>query len=128
MEISGNVIARFETVQVTEKFAKREFWLQTDGEYPETLKFQLVNAKCDLANDLVKGETIKVKFSITGKPYKSKTGEDVLYNNLNAYAIEKLGQSSHPNTHPNTQNTAKTQTTAPITPLPETSDTDDLPF
>jgi len=37
----GRLLIKRDAVQVSDKFTKREFILQTDGEYPQYLQFQL---------------------------------------------------------------------------------------
>ena len=48
MEFQGKLDFVGEVQQISEKFAKREIWLNTEGDYPQTVNFQLVNDKCDL--------------------------------------------------------------------------------
>lgn len=120
-EQKGTLQIKYETQQVTEKFSKREFVLEIGEQYKEYPKFQLVNDKCSLLDNIEVGQEIKVSFNLKGKPFQSKTGETVYFTNLDAWKIEKVGTQ-----------TTQLQSTPPKTEkaLPPQVDenTDDLPF
>jgi hypothetical protein len=46
LKLEGKLIKIFETNQISEKFKKREFVIETDEQYPQTVKFQLVQDSC----------------------------------------------------------------------------------
>ena len=62
INIEGKLIEKFETVQITETFKKREFVLEyiENPEYPEFIKIELIQDKCDLIDK----EEIKIKKNI----------------------------------------------------------------
>ena len=60
LKLEGNIIAIFEKQQVTDSFAKREFVIETADEYPQTIKFEFTQNKCDEL-DKVNGETKRSK-------------------------------------------------------------------
>jgi single-strand DNA-binding protein len=76
------------TVQVSDKFRKREVTVRLpapDTEYgkEQYLKFELVQDKCDLADQLNLGEAVTVHFDIEGRKWK-----DTVFNTLKAWKIE----------------------------------------
>jgi len=62
MNIKGKLIHKGEEVQITQSFKKREFVIQfaDNPEYPEVIKFELIQDKCSLLEGLVKGQEIDV--------------------------------------------------------------------
>jgi hypothetical protein len=114
-EITGKLLEKFDVQQVSEKFKKREFVIErNENNFPEFIKFQLVQDKTDLIDVYNKGEEIKVHFNIRGNKWKES-----YFVNLQAWKIERTGEK-----------TAKYETPAPVNedfltpPITE----DDLPF
>ncbi len=78
-EIEGKLVEKFDIVQVSEKFQKREFVLETEDNangsiYTETIKFQLVQAKCEAIDPVNLGDQIKVNFNIKGRKWTNNEG------------------------------------------------------
>jgi len=115
-EIQGTMYSKKAKQQVTEKFAKQEFIILTQDQYPQHIALQCVNDKCDLLKGIGKDDLIKVTFNLNGKPFTNKQGVEVVMTNLNAYKIESLSKGTEQQTTP----------PPPAADLP--SDTDDLPF
>jgi len=111
-----------ETEAKTEAFSAREFVIETDGNYPQLIKFQLVQDRCDLINNYSLGESITVHFDLRGREWNGK-----YFTNLNAWKVE--GQQVSNGTAP-----AKEETKAaakPPVPAPEmggSAEGDELPF
>ena len=88
-EAKGEVLFVGETVQVSEKFSKREFAIKTQGEYPQELLFTLVKNNCGKVDNVSKGSFLEVKFNIKGKSWKTKEGETRFSNSLVAWFIKE---------------------------------------
>ena len=71
-----------ETQSFGEKFQKREFVVETDEQYPETLKLEFINDQCDALDTYSVGEVITVAFVPKGNEYQGK-----YYVQLRAIAI-----------------------------------------
>jgi carbamoylphosphate synthase large subunit len=108
--------------QVTEKFAKQEFIILTQDQYPQHIALQCVNDKCDLLKGIGKDDLIKVTFNLNGKPFTNKQGVEVVMTNLNAYKIESLSKGTEQQTTP----PPAKKTPPPAADLPK--DDEDLPF
>lgn len=107
-ELKGNLHARWDAKEITDKFTTREFAIEMpDEKYPQVIKFQLINDRCDLIENLKKGEEITVHFDIKGRVHDGK-----VYNNLVCWKIES-------------ENKEQAQ---PTVPPPAQADDDDLPF
>tara|TARA_R110002096_G_scaffold217142_1_gene405145 strand:- start:3856 stop:4191 length:336 start_codon:yes stop_codon:yes gene_type:complete len=104
-ELQGTLIVKNDTVQVSEKFKKREFVIETSEEsngqtYTETIKFQSVQAKCDLLDSVNVGEEVKITFNLKGKKWE-KNGETSYFNNLDAWKVERIGEATPQNNSDN---------------------------
>tara|TARA_R100000900_G_scaffold142102_1_gene123629 strand:- start:186 stop:530 length:345 start_codon:yes stop_codon:yes gene_type:complete len=95
MEFQGKLDFVGEVQQISEKFAKREIWLNTEGDYPQTVNFQLVNDKCDLIDPFNIGDELKLFFNLRGRKWVNpKTDEEKCFNTLDAWKIEAVATQS----------------------------------
>lgn len=91
LKITGTVFVIEQPVQVTEKLTKRNFVVTTGDKYPETVAFELINDKCDLADAFAAGQSVEVSFNVRGREYNGK-----YYTNLSAWKIEAAGGQAAP--------------------------------
>lgn len=103
-EITGKLIEKYDTVQVTERFRKREFVIEKrenvgSSEFVDMIKFQLSQDRCEALDNFNPGEDIKVAFNIRGRRWE-KDGRVNYFNNLEAWRIEKLADENLPETPP----------------------------
>jgi hypothetical protein len=89
-KLTGTVKQIGSTVQVTEKFKKREIVVtDTSSMYPQHVTFQLTQDKCDMADMFDEGQSVEVSFNVEGREYTDKnTGEIKHFNSLTAWRIE----------------------------------------
>ncbi len=89
-KLTGTVKQIGSTVQVTEKFKKREIVVtDTSSMYPQHVTFQLTQDKCDLLDMFHEGQSVEVSFNVEGREYTDKnTGEIKHFNSLTAWRIE----------------------------------------
>jgi hypothetical protein len=119
--ITGKLVVKNGTEQVTDKFKKREFVISDEGsQYPQEIIFQLTQDRVDLLDPFDEGDMIKVNFNLRGRRWQNpKTGETRFFNSLDAWRLEKESTEQVGNELP---------------PLPESEPanlddgTDDLPF
>jgi hypothetical protein len=84
-EVEGKLYRTFPTEQKSASFQAREFVLEVpDGNYPQLIKFQMVQDRCPLLDDFTEGEFIKVSFDLRGREWNGK-----YLTNLNAWRIER---------------------------------------
>lgn len=76
-----------DTQQVTEKFKKRELVGKLEGEYPELYKFEFVQDKVDLLDDILPGTYATIAFNLKGKKVE-KNGEDLYFTTIQGWKIE----------------------------------------
>jgi|13_taG_2_1085334.scaffolds.fasta_scaffold04192_1 hypothetical protein len=94
--IDGDIIAIFPKNQVTDSFAKREFVVETPDEYPQTIKFEFTQAKCDELDKVKVGDSVSVSFNVRGRKWTNKEGKDMYFNTLQAWRMQVVGSSDIP--------------------------------
>jgi len=73
----------FDIQSKTDTFQTREFVLETEGQYPQYVKFQLTQDRCGLIENYKEGDQVKVSFDLRGREWNEK-----YFTNLNAWKIE----------------------------------------
>ena len=119
-KLNGTIKKIGDTVQVTDKFKKREVVI-TDAStmYPQHVTMQFTQDKCDILNMYNEGQEVEISFNLDGKEYTDKnTGEIKYFNSLNAWKIEAPAPSLGSIT-----SEAPSQASAPAE-----ADDDSLPF
>lgn len=122
-DVTGKLIAKFDTVQRTETFRTREFVIETSEDINgrvinNYIKFQSVQDRTNLVDRFNIGDTVKVHFNIRGTRWE-KNGNVNYITNLDAWRIEQVSMQ---------------QEAAPSGPSPSASAdfqsdvSDDLPF
>lgn len=121
-KLNGFVKVINPTVQVSEKFSKREFVVtDNSSQYPQDIMFQLAQDKCDLINPFTEGQEVEVSFNLKGRMWTSPTGEEKYFNTLEAWRIDGVTKAQPlPPIQP--------KAAAPITEAQAQADDEDLPF
>ncbi|HMT97694.1 MAG TPA: DUF3127 domain-containing protein [Ferruginibacter sp.] len=126
-ELTGKLVAKFDTVQKTETFKTREFAVEKTDEFNgrtavNYIKFQCIQDRTAIIDKINIGDQIKVYFNIKGSKW-DRDGKTNYITNLDAWRVEQILQTG-----------AKAQTdTEYVEPLDTFSSTnqdavDDLPF
>lgn len=117
MELIGKVKVVMDKVTFDSGFTKREFVVTTKEQYPQDIKFELVQDRVALLDSIKDGDDVTVFFDVRGNEYNGR-----YFVNLRGWKLEK-------------GNTASNSTTS--SPMPEAPDpftggggdeADDLPF
>lgn len=89
MNITVKLFRKFDTQQVSEKFKKREFIGLDDSnsEYPQYIKFELILDKCDELDKYELNESINIEFNLNGRLYVHPEKGDMFFNTLQAWRI-----------------------------------------
>ena len=92
-QTSGRLHAIFDTKQVTERFQKREFVVETadNPSYPQFVQFRLTGDRCEMLDGFQVGEDVKVEFSLRGREWTSPQGEVRYFNSLDVWTMESSG-------------------------------------
>lgn len=137
-EIVGKMYKKFAAESKSPTFQAREFVIEVmDGNYPQMVKFQLLQERCQLLDTYNEGEEVKVHFDLRGREWQGK-----FFTTLNCWRLEKPdGTSAQPVQQVATKSVS-TATSGFTTPPPSTDDAfpslkdeplkatadDDLPF
>ena len=89
MNVKGKLHLKGETQQITEKFSKREFVIQTEDKYPQLILLQLTQDNCPLLSDYNLGDSIDVDINIRGREWTSPKGEVKYFNTLEAWRFNR---------------------------------------
>ena len=97
-ELTGKLVAKFDTVQRTETFKTREFAVEkTEDINGRTvvnyIKFQCVQDRTAIVDKVNIGDDVKVYFNIKGSKWE-KDGKTNYITNLDAWRIEQLLKTS----------------------------------
>lgn len=96
MEIKGKVLEIGATQQVTETVKKRELIVEyaENPQYPEYLKFEAIQDRCNLLDAVKAGDDVEVFFNLKGRPWTDKTGKKVYFNTLQIWMVNVLSGNS----------------------------------
>jgi single-strand DNA-binding protein len=100
---TGKLIRVFEAEQRTGSFTSREFVIEVAGQYPQFIKFQLVQDRVDIVNAHKIDDQVTVHFDLRGREWQGK-----YFTNLQAWKVERAGDGVDDGT--------TTQTHAPAKP------------
>ena len=91
MEVTGKIKLVEETKTFgASGFRKREMVLTTNEQYPQMLKIEFVQDKCDLLDKYKVGNDVKISINLTGREWINPEGKAVYFNAIQGWRIEKL--------------------------------------
>ncbi len=104
LNISGSILEISEVQQIKETFKKREFVLEVteNPQYPEFIKFELIQDKCAILDAHKVGDKINVQFNLKGRKWTDREGKVVYFNSLQAWKIGLEGSQSQTPASPST--------------------------
>jgi len=122
-EITGKLVAKYDTVQRTETFKTREFVIEKTEDIngrniSNYIKFQSVQDRTAMPDRFSIGDEVKVSFNIKGSKWM-KDGKENYITNLDAWRMEHIKLS---------QDNGSVQTQPSVTDIPPSDVVDDLPF
>mgnify|MGYP003134326732 FL=1 len=90
MEINGTLEAIFDTKEFKSGFKKREFVVNTGGDYPQSIKMEVVKDNIDKLGTMKVGTEVNCKIDIRGRLYEGN-----YYNNILAWAVNVGGANTN---------------------------------
>ncbi len=96
MEIKGKLIEIFDTNQVSDNFKKREFVVEysDNPQFPQLLKFEMIQENCQTMDDFKKGDEVEVLFNLRGRKWTDPQGVDKYFNTLQSWRVQKIAQEA----------------------------------
>ncbi|MEN9953170.1 MAG: hypothetical protein RLZZ520_1438 [Bacteroidota bacterium] len=97
-DLTGKIVAKFDTIQRSATFKTREFVVETNEDIngrtiTNYVKFQTVQDRTSILDRFNVGDTVKVHFNIKGSKWE-KNGQINYITNLDAWRIEQMSMSS----------------------------------
>jgi len=124
---SGKIEKIFDTEQKSASFQAREFVIEVaEGQYPQMVKFQLVQDKCNLVDDYAEGDVVTVEFDLRGREWNGK-----YFTNLQAWRIgrgEDAGESGGASSSASSSSSANESAAPAATSQASADFDDDIPF
>jgi hypothetical protein len=127
-ELTGKLVAKYDTVQKSATFKTREFAVEKTEDIggrtiTNYVKFQTVQDKTSIIDRINVGDEIKIYFNIKGTKWE-KEGKVNYFTNLDAWRIEQVGHAG------NSKGVTDTEYMEPLDTFSATSPDaiDDLPF
>ena len=89
VEVIGKLVDIFDTAEIPSGHKKREFVLETEGDYPQLLKCELFgDDKVGIIEKYSVGETVKAHCNIRGRKYAHPDKGDMYFLSLGCWRIE----------------------------------------
>ena len=130
MEIKGIIKKISETVQISDRFRKREFVVEysNNPDYPQPLQFAMVQDRCELLDSFQEGQEVEVHFDLRGREWTNPQGQVKYFNSLQAWKLV----AEHDEAKPPTEDIQKSGKSEPLQQEKpgwlDSDAADDLPF
>lgn len=85
--VTGIVHKVMETQQISDKFAKKEIVIKTDGDYPQYILVQFTQQKISLLDHTVTGQRVVIDYNLRGREY-SKDGKTSYFLSCEGWRIK----------------------------------------
>ncbi|MAM17588.1 MAG: hypothetical protein CMH22_06520 [Methylophaga sp.] len=97
MEVSGKIKMIGDTQTFGNNgFRKRELVVTTTEQYPQHIMIEFVQDKCDLLNDKVVGQDVKVSINLRGREWVNPQGVTKYFNSIQGWRVEAGDASGMP--------------------------------
>lgn len=126
LELTGKLLFIGDRQQVTEKFAKRIFTIETKtGNYPEFVALQFVQDRTDLIDPFKVGQEIRVHFNAKSREYNGN-----YYTELTAWGIAAANAQPQQTYATDANSVGMVTNAQPVAPIASTGGeaADNLPF
>lgn len=82
-QVKGKLTKKMEMESKSANFQTREFVITTEEQYPQFIKFQLVQDRCGIIDKFNENDAITVYFDLRGREWQGK-----YFTNLQAWKVE----------------------------------------
>lgn len=90
MNLQGKIKEIFDTQHISDRFSKREFVIEyvDNPQYPQYVKFEMTQDKCDLLDQFKPGQDVDVHFNVRGRAWTNQQGVTQYFNTLQAWRMD----------------------------------------
>jgi hypothetical protein len=98
MNLQGKIKEIFDTQHISDRFSKREFVIEyaDNPQYPQYVKFEFTQDKCDLLDQFKPGQDVDVHFNIRGRAWTNQQGVTQYFNTLQAWRMDVASAQAAP--------------------------------
>jgi len=130
MEIKGTIKVIKDIQQVSANFQKREFVIETNEQYVQTIALELQGSNVDIIDAYAVGEPVTVSIGLKGREWINPQGEAKYFNTIVAWRIQRENSQSVNNPNPHQEYPQANQTNSFVDePKGSTEEEEsDLPF
>ncbi len=89
MEIKGTIKVIKDIQQVSANFQKREFVIETNEQYVQTIALELQGSNVDIIDAYAVGEPVTVSIGLKGREWINPQGEAKYFNTIVAWRIQR---------------------------------------
>lgn len=82
-QINGKLVKKMDIESKTPSFQTREFVIVTQEQYPQYIKFQLVQDRCNAIDRFNENDELSISFDLRGREWQGK-----YFTNLQAWKVE----------------------------------------
>ena len=72
LTVTGTLLEIYPEQSFASGFIKREFVVQTDGRFPQPIKFEFTKDKCSRLDSFQVGDPVQVNFDLRGNEYEGR--------------------------------------------------------
>ena len=89
-EVLGKIKVLGNTIQVSDKFSKRELVVTTEEQYPQHILIEFAQDKVALLDKFKVNDNVKVSINLRGREWVNKEGESKWFNSIHGWKIESV--------------------------------------
>ena len=134
MQLNGIIKVIKPIQQISATFSKREFVIETNEQYAQTIQLELHGDRVDIIESFTEGQEIECHINIRGREWVNPQGETKYFNTIICWKIQLPNTNSAPQPQgqrsPSTAPTIPPVNEQPFQPSSTGNDEehDDLPF
>lgn len=92
--IAGTLFKILPLKTISDKLSITEFWIKTDGQYPQYITLQAKNDKAQQLDGVNIGDAITAHINIEGRLWTNPQGEEKAFNSLTLWKLEVIGRTN----------------------------------
>ena len=109
MQITGIIKVIKPIQQVSATFSKREFVIETNEQYPQTIQLELHGDRVDIIDSFMEGQEVECHLNLRGRLWVNPQGEEKYFNTIVCWKLQlPNSQSAPPPTQQRSPSTAPT--------------------
>ncbi len=95
MQLKGIIKLIKPIQQISATFSKREFVIETQENYPQTIQLELQGDRVDIIDSFTEGQEVECSIGIKGREWLNPQGETKFFNTITCWRITIPTSLSH---------------------------------